>query len=137
MCMSEVEGIRLKLESELREKLKLEEDHCRMAASPDQCRSRSSTYLPLSEATSRIEELLNQMSLRYEEEIVVTVGELEGDLSSQVRSTSNTLFTRALGDAKESYLASYHKYFQEWIRCLVKVKTLVHVDSPTHTRFVR
>jgi sugar-specific transcriptional regulator TrmB len=121
MCMSEVEGIRLRVESELRERLRSEEDRCRLAASPDRCRDRMSKYISLSEATTRIDELLSEASRQYEDEIVGTVGELEGELSEQVLSTSGNLFSRTLVDSKESYLSSYRKHFHDWIRCLAKV----------------
>ena len=121
MCMSEVEGIRLRMESALRERLRLEEDRCRLAASPEQCQDRKSQYIPLYEATRRIDEVLAETNLHYKQEIADTVGELEGDLSDRVLSSSQTLFSRTLADSKESYLASYRKYFQDWTRCLVKV----------------
>lgn len=129
MCRSEVEGIRLKVECQLREKLKVEEELCRSASSSDQCLSRSSTYPPLSEAKSRMGALLEEMNRQYENEISVAVGELEGDLSSQVRLTSDTLFSQALDDANKLYLFSYDKYFCDWIRCLVKVENQFVLNS--------
>jgi hypothetical protein len=121
MCMSEVESIRLRVESELRERLRSEEERCRLAASADRCRDRMSKYISLAEATSRIDELLSETSRQYEDEVVATVGELEGELSEQVLSTSGTLFARTLVDSKEAFLSSYRKHFQDWIRCLAKV----------------
>lgn len=124
MCMSEVEAIRLRLESELRDKLNNEEMRFREFSSGDKCKDRKSVFITLKEANSRIENLLNDFNCEYENEVKETLGELEGDLSHQVLSTSNTLIERTISDSRESYMSNYHKYFHEWVRILVKVSEL-------------
>ena len=121
MCMSEVEGIRLRLESELRERLLAEDVRFREFASADRCKDRKGTYITLKEATSRIDDLLNEFNHEYEREVLETVGDLEGELSDKVLSTSNTLLSQTISDSRQSYMSSYQKYFHEWIRVLVQV----------------
>lgn len=126
MCMSEVESIRLRLELELRNELMEEEKKLQEYSSSDYCKDRRSVYITLKEASNRIDNLLNNFQTEYDNEVRETVGELEGDLSNQVLSTSNTLLHQTISDSREVYMSSYRKYFHEWVRILVKVCLFVY-----------
>lgn len=121
MCMSEVESIRLRLESELRNELIEEDKKLQEYSSSEYCKDRRSVYVTLKEASNRIDNLLNNFQTEYDNEVRETVGELEGELSNQVLSTSNTLLYQTISDSREVYMSSYRKYFHEWVRILVKV----------------